>query len=247
MSSDSSDPPDGAPSDPNDKEKVGYCCPPKEHQFKKGEPSRNPRGRPRKPKTPDAIIEEASRALVTIKRNGMEIKVTLFEAMIVKLYADAFQGDRKAQAALLSLRLKYARVEKKAFDEDGVVYEFVTRVHGEDKEKEPKPKRERKPRSTIRSRKNETRWETVTRVSALIANVNDNGVPRRMTYEQALWHVIIAAAVRGDTGAARLITRYMDDIVELESRKLEGADEDGVITYTLDLGKLPGLEDDDEV
>lgn len=225
---------------------VGYGRPPKHGQFPKGAPSRNPRGRPRKPKTPDAIIEAASRALVTIKRNGKEIKVTRFEAMILKLYAGAFDGDRKAQTTLLSMRLKYARAEQKEFDNDDVVVEFDLRIHGQEKEEEPKRKRERKPRSTIRSRKNETRRETFNRVSALVANVNDNGVPRRMTYEQALWHMIIAAAVGGDTAAARLITRYMDEIIELESRKIEGMDDDGVIHYSLDLGKLPGLEDDEE-
>lgn len=246
MSSDSSNPPDGPKPGPDDDDKPGYGVTPKRTRWKKGDPSPNPRGRPRKPKTPDAIIEAASRALVTIKRNGKEIKVTRFEAMILKLYAGAFEGDRKAQTALLGMRLKYARAEKKAFDNDDVVVEFDLRVHGEEKEEEPKPKRERKPRSTIRSRKNESRRETFSRVSALVANVNDNGAPRRMTYEQALWHMIIAAAVRGDTAAARLITRYMDDIIELESRKIEGMDDDGVITYSLDLGKLPGLEDDEE-
>lgn len=246
MTADSSNPPDGPTPGPDEDDKPGYCVTPKRTRWKKDDPSPNPRGRPRKPKTPDAIIEAASRALVTIKRNGKEIKVTRFEAMILKLYAGAFDGDRKAQTTLLSMRLKYARAEQKEFDNDDVVVEFGLIVNGQEQEEAPKQKRERKPRSTIRSRKNETRRETFSRVSALVANVNDNGVRRRMTYEQALWHMIIAAAVGGDTAAARLITRYMDDIIELESRKIEGMDEDGVIHYSLDLGKLPALEDDEE-
>lgn len=226
-------------------EKSGYCVTPERTRWKKGAPSPNPRGRPPKPKTPALTIDAASRALIPITRNGRVIKVTRFEAIVVKLYACALKGDRKAQAELARMCLKYARAEQKTLDDDDVEYEFVSRVHGEEKEEEPKKKRERKPRSTIRSRKNETRRETFSRVSALTVNVKDNGVPRRMTYEQALWHVITAAALAEDIAATRLITRYMDEIAELQSRKPWFGD-DEVMDFTLDIGKLPALDDKDD-
>lgn len=248
MSSASNDAPEGATPGPVDDEKPGYCVTPKHTRWKKGAPSPNPRGRPPKPKTPDAIIEETSRALIAIKHNNKVIKVTQFEAMVRKLYASAFKGNQTAQSELLRMRLKYARADEKALDNDDVEHEFVLVNHDQEKLEEPKPKQERKPRSTIRSRQSETRRETFNRVSAFVVTVKASGVRRRMAFEYALWQMILAGALAGDIRATRLANRYMDDISEVESRKLQlGCDDDEVMTYTLDLGKLPGLDDEDEM
>ena len=252
MSTESDDAPESAKCEPTGDHPSGYCRPPKSGQFKKGEPSRNPAGRPRRAKGPDAIIEETSRALVPITHNGKEIKVTRFEAMIRTLYAKAFQGCRKAQAALLSLRLKYARKRQSNPDDDDVVEEFNLIIHGQKTEDVPKQVRRRKPRSSMRSRKNETRPETLNRVAALPVTVNDGGVRKRMTFERALWNLIVASAVAGDIAAVRLITRFMDAISECESQNPQNDDDEGE-TYTINLGtliddnrKADGEEDDPE-
>ena len=238
MSTNCDDAPKRAKRKPTGDYEQGYCRPPKDGQFKKGQPSANPKGRPRRVKGPDAIIEETSRALVPITHNGKEIKVTRFEAMIRALYAKAFQGCRKAQEALLSMRLKYARKRQCNPDDDDVVEEFNLIIYGQKTEDEPKQVRRRKPRSSMRSRKNETRPETLNRVAALPVTVNDGGVRKRMTFERALWNLIVASAVAGDIAAVRLITRFMDAISECESQNPQKDDDDEGETYTINLGTI---------
>jgi len=86
--------------------KVGYRQPPAEHQFRKGEPSRNPRGRPPKkpprviPPGPDPhlhliVLEEGNR-LVTLTENGRDEQVPMIVAIVRKLQAKAASGDVRA-------------------------------------------------------------------------------------------------------------------------------------------------------
>lgn len=239
MSTDSDDAPERAKPQPTGDDKPGYCRPPKHGQFKKGEPSRNPKGRPRGSKGSAAIIEEASRALVSITDKGKQIKVTRFEAMIRTLFAKAFKGDRKAQAELLGFRLTYARKRQSNANDDDVVHAFFLKTPGQKEEDLPKQVRQRRPRSSMRSRKNETRRETFKRVSALTVAVNESGVRKRMTFEAALWAVIWAAATGGDTAATRLLRRFMDPISEWEAQNPQNDDDDDEVeVYTLNLGTL---------
>ena len=74
---------------------VGYGRPPREHQFKKGEPSRNPKGRPRGAKpAPDLVA--ALLQPVTIRMQGKERKVSFPEAMIQVAKDKALKGDLRA-------------------------------------------------------------------------------------------------------------------------------------------------------
>lgn len=239
MSTDSDDASKRAKRQPTGDYPSGYCRPPKSGQFKKGEPSPNPAGRPRRSKAPDAVIDKTSRALVSITHNGEVIKVTRFDAMIRTLYAKAFQGCGKSQAELLSMRLKYARKRQSTPDDDDVVEHFTLKLYGQKQEDEPKQTRQRKLRSSMRGRKNETRRETFKRVSALRVPVNDSGVRKWMTFQDALWDMIWASALRRDIAAVRLINRYMDPISECESQNPQtDADDDEGQTYTLNLGTL---------
>lgn len=239
MSTDSDDAPPRAKHQPTGDYETGYCRPPKGGQFKKGQPSRNPKGRPRRSKRPHAIVEETSGALVSFPHNGKMIKVTCFEAMIRGLYAKAFKGCRKAQADLLSMRLKYARKRQTHPDDDDVVYEFTLKTYDQQQEEDgPKQARKREPRSSMRSRKNETRPETFNRVAALMVPVNDSGVRKRITFESALWKMIFASALAGDIAAVRLITRFMDAISECESQYPQKDADDDTEVYTLNLGTL---------
>lgn len=92
---------------------VGYKKPPKSGQFKKGEPSRNPRGRPRKKRKPvrplpnavriaDRILSE-SRRPVKIRENGKAEEIPTIDAVLRSLAARALQGDARAQVAYTQL------------------------------------------------------------------------------------------------------------------------------------------------
>jgi hypothetical protein len=61
---------------------VGYGRPPREHQFKKGEASRNPKGRPRGTTRPILDLVAVLMQPVTIRIKGKERKVPYPEAMI---------------------------------------------------------------------------------------------------------------------------------------------------------------------
>ena len=81
---------------------VGYGRPPREHQFKKGEPSRNPKGRPRGARpAPDLVA--ALLQPVTIRMQGKERKVCFPEAMIQVAQDKALKGDQRAAQTLINL------------------------------------------------------------------------------------------------------------------------------------------------
>jgi hypothetical protein len=91
----------GATRGPGDYE-VGYGRPPREHQFKKGEPSRNPKGRPRGTRpAPDLVA--ALLQPVTIRMEGKERKVCFPEAMIQVAQDKALKGDQRAAQTLINL------------------------------------------------------------------------------------------------------------------------------------------------
>ena len=82
---------------------VGYGRPPCEHQFKKGEPSRNPKGRPRGTSGPAPDLVAALWQPVTIKMNGKECKVPYPEALIQVMKDKALKGDQRATQMLIKL------------------------------------------------------------------------------------------------------------------------------------------------
>jgi hypothetical protein len=92
---------------------VGYKKPPKSGQFRKGEPSRNPRGRPRKKrKTQRPLPNEVriaerilaeSRRPVKIRENGKVEEIPMIDAVMRSVGAKAVQGDPRAGAAYIQL------------------------------------------------------------------------------------------------------------------------------------------------
>ena len=92
----------GATRGPPGDYEVGYGRPPREHQFKKGEPSRNPKGRPRGARpAPDLVA--ALFQPVTIRMQGKERKVPFPEAMIQVVEDKALKGDQRAAQTLINL------------------------------------------------------------------------------------------------------------------------------------------------
>ena len=83
---------------------VGYGRPPVEHQFKKGQPSRNPRGRPPSGALRrSASVNELLNEQVTMTIDGRRKRVPYREAFIQTLKAKALQGDKTAMQMVYRL------------------------------------------------------------------------------------------------------------------------------------------------
>src|ERR1700730_6732799 len=90
------------PRTPGDYE-VGYGRPPRAHRFKKGEPSRNPKGRPRGTNRPAPDLVAALWQPITIRMQGEARKVPCREAMIQLQKDKALKGDQRAARTLINL------------------------------------------------------------------------------------------------------------------------------------------------
>jgi uncharacterized protein DUF5681 len=80
---------------------IGYGKPPRHSRFKQGEPSANPRGRPRKNMT--VLLVEGLNKKVTVTENGRRRKVTLREAITSQLINQSASADLRATKMLLDL------------------------------------------------------------------------------------------------------------------------------------------------
>lgn len=75
---------------------VGYKKPPKEHQFKKGEPSRNPQGRRKGSKNLPNIFRDILEEEITVTEGGKQKTMIVLEALVRRVYSDALKGKDKA-------------------------------------------------------------------------------------------------------------------------------------------------------
>lgn len=83
--------------------KVGYKKPPKEHQFQKGQPSANPRGRKKKSRNFAILLHKALQEPVTITKNGAKKKMTAQEAIVLAMIVNAMKGNDKAIERIFKL------------------------------------------------------------------------------------------------------------------------------------------------
>ncbi len=74
---------------------VGYMSPPEHTRFKPGK-SGNPRGRPRKPQTPNTVLKRVLDRKVPVK--GEDGKMRIRDALIWRLRKLALEGDKQALA-----------------------------------------------------------------------------------------------------------------------------------------------------
>ena len=80
---------------------VGYGKPPKETQFKKGQPSANPKGRPKGSKSWKTLLDEELNREITISVNGKPEKVTMKQAIVRREVQKALvDGDLKNLATI---------------------------------------------------------------------------------------------------------------------------------------------------
>lgn len=93
------------------KYKVGYGCPPKEHQFKPGQ-SGNPKGPPKKNNNfAEDVLEEMSE-MITVQENGKLTKITKKRALAKRLIADSLSGKVSAIKILTPILAGETKITK---------------------------------------------------------------------------------------------------------------------------------------
>lgn len=91
---------DGSNDDEQTPYPVGYRKPPREHQFEPGR-SGNPRGRPRKSRNLNTLLEAELDRPIIIKEHGRERRIAKREAIAKRVVANALNGDHRTLALLL--------------------------------------------------------------------------------------------------------------------------------------------------
>lgn len=234
MSTDPIDPAKSSKRKPKGDYEVGYCRPPKSSRWQRGQPSPNPRGRRASEVEPSELVNQVARTMLPIVEGGTRTKITKHEAFLRKLFADALKGDRKAQAEVLKARLSYNRMQKADSNEDEpeVIWVFESSADSAAAEESP-PEQQRPRRLSIKQRQQESRRETFDRIAARPISVRENGITRRMSCEEAIWHSLYADALKGDRKAQVLINRFIDRI---GSSAIKQPPDDEEMIFTLSIG-----------
>lgn len=218
----------------------GYCRPPNNGRWKKGQPSPNPRGRPPKSKRPDDIVDRVATSLIEVVDGGKSRKVSKYEALVIKMSTDALKGDHRAMAAFLRTRSKYLGLPTPPSDEPGYA-QTVSSVEQDESAGA------RNARAYAKKRADEGRRAIFNRVALRKIPVRDNGILKTMPIEEALWHKLYADSLKGDAKAMALLVRYQDKIGVggVEPRR-DGADDVQFIEFSLSLGERSVIGDDTE-
>jgi Family of unknown function (DUF5681) len=86
---------DGAAKGSKHDYEVGYCRPPKQHQFQRGQ-SGNPRGRRREPVSKKATWQKLMNELVSLHEKGKTRRVTKYECLCLSHLTKAIKGDTRS-------------------------------------------------------------------------------------------------------------------------------------------------------
>lgn len=76
---------------------------PNSGSFRKGEPSRNPHGRPKGAKGKKAVVRKVLLEGITVRLSSGSKKLTVFEALLLKERDLAFSGEWRARKTMLEL------------------------------------------------------------------------------------------------------------------------------------------------
>ncbi|MEN1704655.1 MAG: DUF5681 domain-containing protein [Planctomycetota bacterium] len=102
---------------------VGYGKPPKNTRWKKGQ-SGNPKGRPKKTKEFQSLIERELDATVTISEGGKPVRLTLRELIAKTVVRGAAKGDKQFFKVLQpKLEASVDEVEFTMEDDDRAILE----------------------------------------------------------------------------------------------------------------------------
>ena len=123
---------------------VGYKKPPAATQFKKGE-SGNSRGRPKGSKNFEGEVKSAFGRKIVIQENGRPRRITMGQAMLMKLTAKAVGGDMGALRLAIGLLQMTQPVEApdNIFDSEADRALLMTYL-GDDAAEKPPRRRARK-------------------------------------------------------------------------------------------------------
>ena len=84
-------------------EEIGYCKPPKRHQFKKGV-SGNPAGRKKGKKSLAADLQKILDQKITIQVNGVNMRLSKQQAFLQRLVNDSLAGKTSSARLLVDLQ-----------------------------------------------------------------------------------------------------------------------------------------------
>ena len=101
---------------------VGYKRPPRQHQFRKGQPSANPKGRPRGSHNRVLDLRKILMEMVSITKAGRNRKVPFPAAHLQRIMERAAKGDPKADQSLFQL---YKAMNLFTPEESDATYEFT--------------------------------------------------------------------------------------------------------------------------
>src|SRR5262249_7633489 len=88
---------------------VGYCRPPKQTKWKKGQCGNPKRIRKQTPKPVVDMIDEFFAGEIDIVENGISRRVSNFEAIVLQLWIKAMAGTKRAANVLLQYPAVAAR------------------------------------------------------------------------------------------------------------------------------------------
>jgi hypothetical protein len=117
---------------------VGYCKPPKAYEWGPGQ-SGNPTGRPKGSKNESTILRELLMRKISIQQNGRTRKVTVLEAILLRITEDSLKGNTKSAAFLLNRHAGLLATDEGpkadlSEDDKAVLQAFAQRLTGQGKQ-----------------------------------------------------------------------------------------------------------------
>lgn len=181
-------------------EEVGYCRPPKQHQFKPGQ-SGNPKGRPKEPRYSSA--EEALARVAHEKHKVTTSKgtrlVSDFERGVAAIVKNVLEKDVQASIRFLKLCEEYEVASSEIF---GASEHPPTLQQGLSRREILEEMRAQERRSkdtwTMRTEEFAERKEALAKIAKRRSRVEINGKPRRRIVLQVAYYFICNAAAQGD-------------------------------------------------
>ena len=116
----------------DDNYEVGYKKPPKSSQFKKGK-SGNPKGRPKKSKNLNTLLNKELDEVVTVREQGKVIQLSKRELMVKKMVHEAVNGKLGATKTLIGILGTDPELDAKDLisdDDQAILERFANQILG---------------------------------------------------------------------------------------------------------------------